>query len=114
MFNVCLYRDSSVNPAVQSLSIIYPSSVLFILSVAQMIAHLSTLLEMIIIENICLSVPMISISSKCWDLYSDSKKKQCIKLILQMLTVLPAKNDSDAMFCLQSYQGLRIDRSLVY
>ena len=28
-------------------------------------------------------------------------------------TVLPAKSDSD-MFCLQSYQGLRVDRSLVY
>ena len=26
-------------------------------------------------------------------------------------TVLPAKSDSDVMFC---YQGLRIDRSLVY
>ena len=25
-------------------------------------------------------------------------------------TVLPAKSDSDVMFCLQSYQGLRIDR----
>ena len=24
------------------------------------------------------------------------------------------KSDSDVMFCLQSYQGLRIDRSLVY
>ena len=29
-------------------------------------------------------------------------------------TVLPTKTDSDVMFCLQSYQGLRIDRSLVY
>ena len=29
-------------------------------------------------------------------------------------TVLPAKSDSDIMFCLQRYQGLRIDRSLVY
>ena len=29
-------------------------------------------------------------------------------------TVLPAKSDSDVMFCLQSYKGLRIDRSLVY
>ena len=28
--------------------------------------------------------------------------------------VLPAKSDSDVMFCLQSYQGLMIDRSLVY
>ena len=30
------------------------------------------------------------------------------------LTVLPAKSDSDVKFCLQSYQGLSIDRSLVY
>ena len=30
------------------------------------------------------------------------------------ITVLPAKSDNDVMFCLQSYQGLRIDRSLVY
>ena len=29
-------------------------------------------------------------------------------------TVVPAKSDSDVMFCLQSYQGLRIDRSLEY
>ena len=30
------------------------------------------------------------------------------------ITVLPAKSDSDFMFCLQHYQGLIIDRSLVY
>ena len=29
-------------------------------------------------------------------------------------TVMPAKSDSDVMFCLQSYQGLKIDRSRVY
>ena len=29
-------------------------------------------------------------------------------------TVLPANSDSDFMLCLQSYQGLIIDRSLVY
>ena len=29
-------------------------------------------------------------------------------------TLLPAKSDSDFMFCLQSYQGLIIDRSRVY
>ena len=29
-------------------------------------------------------------------------------------TVLPAKSNSDVMFCLQSYQGLIIDMSLVY
>ena len=29
-------------------------------------------------------------------------------------TVLPARSDSDFVFCLHSYQGLIIDRSLVY
>ena len=29
-------------------------------------------------------------------------------------TVLSAKSDSEVMFCLQSYQGLKIDRSLLY
>ena len=29
-------------------------------------------------------------------------------------TLLPAKSDSEVMFCSQSYQGLKIDRSLVY
>ena len=29
-------------------------------------------------------------------------------------TVLPAKSDSDFIFCLQKYKGLIIDRSLVY
>ena len=30
------------------------------------------------------------------------------------ITVLPAKSDSDFMISLQSYQGLIVDRSLVY
>ena len=34
--------------------------------------------------------------------------------ITHRFTVLPAKSDSDVMLCSQSYQGLRIDRSLVY
>ena len=37
-----------------------------------------------------------------------------IILIIIITTVLPAKSDSDFMFCLQSYQGLIIDISLVY
>ena len=37
------------------------------------------------------------------------------RLVCKMAcTVLPAKSDSVAMFCLQSYQGLIIDRTLVY
>ena len=43
---------------------------------------------------------------------------KCIDSILQgphvVTTVLPAKSDSDVMFCLQSYQGRIIDTSLVY
>ena len=36
------------------------------------------------------------------------------KDITYQTTVLPAKNDSDFMLCLQNYQGIIIDRSLVY
>ena len=36
------------------------------------------------------------------------------ELLTQFATVVPTKSDSDAMFCLQSYEGIRIDRSLVY
>ena len=36
----------------------------------------------------------------------------CVKL--SSSTALPAKSDSDVMFCLQSYQGLLIDRLLVF
>ena len=35
--------------------------------------------------------------------------KRCVDV-----TVLSAKSDSDFMFCLQRYQGLTIDRLLVY
>ena len=35
-------------------------------------------------------------------------KPQCTRVA--QTTVLPAKSDSDALLCLQSYQGLRIDR----
>ena len=34
-------------------------------------------------------------------------------IVLIITTVLQAKSDSYVMFCLQSYQGLRIDRSLM-
>ena len=45
-------------------------------------------------------------------LYSTTNR---ILLVLQLFsTVLPAKRDSDVMFGLQSYLGLRIDISLVY
>ena len=34
--------------------------------------------------------------------------------LARVITVLPAKSDSDVMFCLQSDHGLIVDRSLVY
>ena len=38
-----------------------------------------------------------------------------IKIINNVFTtILPSKSDSDFMFCLQSFQELRIDISLVY
>ena len=52
------------------------------------------------------------------DLLANNKGSVILFLSVQVKikssTVLPAKSDSDYMFCLQSYQGLRIDRSLVY
>ena len=42
---------------------------------------------------------------------TSGKKKQ--KNVFQS-TVVPVKSDSDVMFCLQSYQALRIDGLLVY
>ena len=38
----------------------------------------------------------------------------CITTNNCSITVPPAKSDSDVMFCLQSYDGLLIDRLLVY
>ena len=38
----------------------------------------------------------------------------CYCFVVLLFAVLPAKSDSDFMFYLQSYQGLTIDRSLVY
>ena len=51
---------------------------------------------------------------------ADMNKKNTVELVriqrssfLSNATVLPAKSDSDVMFCLQSFQELKIDRSLV-
>ena len=46
------------------------------------------------------------------DLGRKAKKKKKKKK-KKKLTVLPAKSDSEVMFCIQSYKGLIIDRSLV-
>ena len=37
-----------------------------------------------------------------------------MKFSALLYTVLPAESDSYLVFCLQGYQGLRIDRSLVF
>ena len=34
--------------------------------------------------------------------------------LISQITVLPTKSDSGVMFCFKCYQGLIIDRSLVY
>ena len=46
--------------------------------------------------------------------FSDGTEAGAIVSSLVIFTVLPAKSDSDVMFCFQSYQGLIIDRSLSY
>ena len=40
--------------------------------------------------------------------------KNIAHVVYQTATVLPAKSDSDVMFCLHSFVGLRIDSSRVY
>ena len=52
------------------------------------------------------------ITSK-WTYYESRKHLITVKLS-PLFTVLPAKSESEVMFRLQSYLGLRIDRSLVY
>ena len=47
-------------------------------------------------------------------IYKKRKLSSMVFKLVGQLTVLSAKSDSDVMFCLQSYQGLRIDRSHVY
>ena len=46
--------------------------------------------------------------------YVDKLLLSLMLLHLYYGTVLPAKSDSYVMFCLQRYQGLIIDRSIVY
>ena len=41
-------------------------------------------------------------------------ERQLVIITISITTILPAKSDSDIMFCLQCYQGLRMHRSLVY
>ena len=47
-------------------------------------------------------------------LYTCTRVNISAVFIFNACSVLPAKSDSDDRFCLQSYQGLTIDRSLVY
>ena len=44
----------------------------------------------------------------------NNNEKEDSKQSNKKVSVLPAKRDSNVMSCLQSYQGLRIDRSLMY
>ena len=46
--------------------------------------------------------------------FKDNPDNPIVYVKVCTYTVLPAKSDSDFMFCLQNYHGLRIDRSLVY
>ena len=54
---------------------------------------------------------------KVWVIWQDNIARiLCLVKYFKLLRrpiVLPAESDSDVMFCLQSYQGLIIDRSLV-
>ena len=47
-------------------------------------------------------------------IYFPKSKINFLKFCERIHTVLPAKIVSDIMFCLQYYQGLIIDRSLLY
>ena len=55
-----------------------------------------------------------------FDTDSSPRELRCAQSICKTMTlwpistVLPARSDSDVMFCLQSYPGLIIDISLVY
>ena len=41
-------------------------------------------------------------------------KEKAMAALIDKTYFLPAESKSDAMLCLQSYQGLRINKSLVY
>ena len=56
---------------------------------------------------------LLPMTSNC-SLLSHAKRSTTVPTKDQNDTVVPAKSDSDVMFCLQSYQVLSIDRSLEY
>ena len=53
------------------------------------------------VKSNCLTMTFFAISSSHLCMYIDT-------------TVVPTKSDSEVMFCLQSYQGPIMDRSLVF
>ena len=65
-------------------------------------------------------ITFCSVNLKCGHAFRTGRHKRqaditlLLEYIFLRITVLPAKSDSDVMFCLQSYEGLMIDRSLVY
>ena len=86
-----------------------------------------TLIKLFISSNLHVTISDVSLFNKEGENNMDlDQLVPRIKLILIMavckhdisvfsiFTVTPVKSDSDVMFCLQSTQGLKIDRSLVY
>ena len=68
-------------------------------------------------RNLYLYQPRLYRSCRCCQLllfpvYSCHRLQYQNILLFIHCTVLPAKSDSDVMFCLHSFQGIRIDRSL--
>ena len=50
---------------------------------------------------------------KCCMGFDDDLCKRFYTNVFHFATILPAKDGSNGMFCLQRYQGLMIDRLLV-
>ena len=83
-------------------------------------------LELLVQETESLGAPLIIIEGNPWiklyiqhnhilPFYCPEKvslrlNTSIMHLMIKVFTVLPTKSDSDAMFCLQSYQELIIDR----
>ena len=62
------------------------------------------------IDVYCLTMTVYT----CCTASGTSTKTEYLEALCATLTILPAKSDSDDMFCLQNYKGLIIDRSFVY
>ena len=69
--------------------------------------------SLIRVHNVCFHGQIIL---ECIWLYTDDliSRRHITSVRLRITTAMPAKSDSDFMFCLQTYQGLIIDISHVY